>query len=320
MSYHGLGLTLSQTVPDGIAPISQPAAPIASMVPMNYNPMIPSVEYAAGDQAMMLEMQSRTNGDPAAMQQAYLQPGIPSISAPVGPTPVMMPASPLTSGEKPTKEQLYEALLKYWKAILAGQQPSPGLESMQAYARDSGQGYLSDQAENFVMSGGAIQPSPVPAGIAPVQQPSQNVAAAIQIPQPGMPSYPIPGIAPTVNPIYNYSPETGLNPAQPSTTIQAPPPPPPTTYAQTTAPIYPPSPPPTGYIPDGTPQQGQIPMGPGATANVPQGQLPPQTQQYVQQYPQGYQQSYTPPTVETKTNYLPIIAIAVGAFLLAKMM
>jgi len=354
MSYHGLGLTFSQTVPDGIAPIKQPAAPISPMLQMNINPLMPPGEYASGEQAMMLEMQSRASGDPAVFQPASLPQTItqkevtadvPSMF--VGPRGDGTISSTVIGTSVLTKDQLYEALIKYWKSILAGQQPGSDLEKMMTYARDSGQGYLSDQAENFVMSGGGQDRGVIPATTISVTQPSRNVVASIQIPSAGMPSLPITGIVATVNSRFNYSLETGLNPAQPREPVPPPPPPAsqcPSGYswvqgsawvgcldangnklpgndANDTGPILPPPSPPSDYI-ENTTTTGQIPMGPDATAEVPQGQLPPKTEQYVvTPPPSGYQQGqgYTPLAQQKKTNYLPIIAIAVGAFLLLKM-
>jgi len=353
MSYHGFGQTFPQPITSGIATVSQPTSPVLQMVPMNTNPMIPPGEYASGEQAMMIEMQSRTSAPQTA---TYVS------TPPSGPAPAAAPPNIA----KYSDEQLYKMLVEFWTAIRAGKE-SPYVNGFMEAVMNAGKGYIVGQAEQYVMSGGKSGGF-MPAGVAPTLQPAQSIVSQGAPVAAPMPSGSITGQFAPASAITTYVPSTSLNPqpsttatpvsappkvvskevlyaelikywtvvlsgqqphhdlveavtyanntgqsglsdqarnfvmsslnpAQPSTTIQAPPPPPPTTTTTTT---------------------GTIPPGPDATATIPQGQLPPTTPQYVV----SPAAAVLPPPVATSTssNLLPLIAIGVGAFILAKML
>lgn len=350
MSYYrsgrGLGAEYPQRIEEGVDPVAQPTSEVAAMTTMNINPMIQPGEYASGEQAMMLEMQARSSGDPGAFQPASLPlPGITSRTANTsGATQSLQPMQQQQQPIAANAEQLYKMLVEFWQAALAGRTPpNPGIIEQ---ATKAGRGDLVGQAEQFVMSGGRSGGF-VSAGSATTTQPSRDVTADVRI----LPATQVPvPVSNTINrtqPITNYIDYTTINPAQPSTFIPEPTPPPaskcPSGYswvqgsawvgcvdaagnkwtgnaANDVGPISPPSPPETGYIPGGTPATGQIPMGPDATAQIPQKQLPPETQQYVSDQTKTKQYMPPPTLPQKETSYLPIIAVAVGAFLLAKML
>lgn len=326
MSYHGLGKTYPGLITSG----SQPTFTESTNQPTG--PIQPPAEYAAGEQALVLEMQARSG-------EAQLYTG--QVQPYTGPTQI----SQLPNIGKYTDSQLFEMMVQHWNAILSGKASpiQPGvLEAMM----QAGKGNIIDQAEQYVVSGGRSG-GMVPATVAPVapnaplpmeprytdEQLYKMMVADLEARLRGLPE-PIPGLlqemiqkgkGQIVDQAEQYvmsliNKSGNLEPAQPTAMI-APPSPPSTSYVHTeqlTIPGF------NAPIPEGNPPTGTIPPGPDATAAIPQGQLPPKTETYVTDpvLPPPTKDQYLAPPVaaSTSSNLIPIIAVGIGAFILAKLL
>lgn len=317
--------------------VSQPTGSIQPMVMMQTNPMLPGGEAAAGDQAMMMEMQARS-GDPAAYQQPMIMPGISQATAPTsqltqipmpayGPTPMPVPQTqmPQTSDIPPgMSESQFNAIalqmmIAYWTAVFSGQEPHHDLKEIFLKLQKMGKMDIVAKAEEIVTAPKS-QPMPVqnlPASISPTMIPVSPITQQGPPVAAPMPSGQVTAQSFPAGMITKYAPETGLYPAQPGGTIQPTPPPPPASYSAPVGPITTQGVP--AYQPittQGNPPTGTIPPGPGQTASIPQGQLPPTTQQYVAT-PAAAAAAAVP---VAKSNIVPIALAAGAALLLARFM
>lgn len=317
MSYHGFGATYPTPIQKAPDVLEQPTSVINPMAMIQTNPMLPAGEAAAGDQAMMMEMQARSGYDPDAFQQPVLQPGLPQVPAPVGPVPGPVPGvNPQSSKEqvaaqapKLSDQQIVEYLVKLFKTVWSGGKPEHKLELLAEWAGTHGKNHLIMKAEQIASGQPTPAYLPIQSGEAGAGQPAEpimNQGPPMTVPNP---AHPVTGQSNLTGQITTYVDETGLNPAQPGAPVPSAPPPPPTNYDPAMGPITGQAPPSQGPIPGGTPSQGPIPEGtapvgpiaPGVSATTPSGYVTPTTA--------------APVVAQAKSNIVPI-AIAAGAALL----
>jgi hypothetical protein len=335
MSYHGFGqnmLTSGAQISTADDSVAQPSGDVPQMATITVNPMGPTIDpsgYEIGDQAMMLEMQSRAGTispvtDPAAFQQSAVDPGLMKSVAPTAqptsPTVGTKPTSPTvgttamqSSGTwiPPTDEQLLAKMVLFWRAMMAGQQPSADLQQVMTYCEQQGKHEVIVKAEQIAMS----QQS-VPSGVAQTSQPSGTVTtqgAPVMAP---MATHPVIGMSAPTGQITQYVPETGLNPAQPGVPVASQPSSSPTTYAGN-----------VGQIATGNPSVASIPTGQSSVAQIAtgDGSTAPITTSVESSIPGSNYVAKTTPvsqpkTEEKKSSVVPLIAAAGAALLLSRLL